>query len=183
MHAALIAMDYTAQINGPIELYPKDYVISPSATLQSILQTAMPELSHQLLLASIVAAVRDVFSQAPGFVEQSHTYSLSALEAQCVCAYTLDARQFQASREASIFFLYNAALRSRDCTAVARWRDFSFVFEAALKKLPDQECTVFRGLDCSLTEISHLYETGGKVWLNSVTSCTTDKQGTMVRIC
>jgi serine/threonine protein kinase len=181
VHTALLAMDYTAQVNGPIELYPKDYCISPSVTLQSILQTAMPEPSHQLLLARIVAAVRDVFSQAPSFVEQSRTHGLSALEAQCVCAYTLDAQQFQATRESSPFFLYNAALRSRDAAAVGRWRDFSCVFEAALKKLPDNACRVFRGLDCSLTEVSHLYETGGRVWLNSVTSCTTDKQVTMVR--
>ena len=99
-----------------------------------------------------------------------------------MCAYTLDARQFQATRESSPFFLYNAALRSRDAAAVGRWRDFSCVFEAALKKLPDNACRVFRGLDCSLTEVSHLCETGGRVWLNSVTSCTTDKQVIMVRI-
>ena len=36
-----------------------------------------------------------------------------------------------------------------------------------------------RGLDCSLTEISHLYIEGGIVWYNSVTSTTTDKNKTL----
>ena len=89
VHAALLAMDYSAQVNVSIELYPNDYCISPSATLHSILQAAMPEPSHQLLLARIVAAVRDVFSQAPSLVEQSRTHSLFALEAQCVCVRIL----------------------------------------------------------------------------------------------
>jgi hypothetical protein len=34
-------------------------------------------------------------------------------------------------------------------------------------------------LDCSLTEISHLYIEGGIVWYNSVTSTTTDKDETL----
>ncbi len=37
----------------------------------------------------------------------------------------------------------------------------------------------FRGLDCPLTEVSHLYAEGGIVWLNSVTSTTTDKNATL----
>lgn len=36
-----------------------------------------------------------------------------------------------------------------------------------------------RGLDCPLTEVSHLYVTGGVVWHNSVTSTTTDKESTL----
>ena len=36
-----------------------------------------------------------------------------------------------------------------------------------------------RGLDCPLTEISHLYMEGGVVWHNSVTSTSTDKDATL----
>ncbi len=36
-----------------------------------------------------------------------------------------------------------------------------------------------RGLDCPLTEVSHLYVSGGVVWYNSVTSTTTDKAATL----
>jgi hypothetical protein len=38
---------------------------------------------------------------------------------------------------------------------------------------------VCRGLDCPLTEVSHLYVSGGVVWYNSVTSTTTDKAATL----
>jgi serine/threonine protein kinase len=178
---SLIAMDVSAQVNGPIELYPKDYAVASSVTLHSILQTAMPDPMSQPLITRIATAVRDVFSQAPNFIDRSRAYDLSDLEAHCLCAYTLDARQFNGTREASPFFLYNAALRSRDASLIARWSDFSYVFEAALKKLPDNDCTVYRGLDCPLTEVSHLYEKRKLVWFNSVTSCTMYKQGTMVR--
>jgi serine/threonine protein kinase len=181
LQASLIAMDVSAQVNGPIELYPKGHAVASSATLHSILQTAMPDPLSQPLISRIVTAVRDVFSQAPNFIDRSRAYNLSELEAHCLCTYTLDARQFNGTREASPFFLYNAALRSRDASLVARWSEFSYVFEAALKKLPDNDCTVYRGLDCPLTEVSHLYEKGKLVWFNSVTSCTTDQQGTMVR--
>jgi hypothetical protein len=36
-----------------------------------------------------------------------------------------------------------------------------------------------RGLDCPLTEVSHLYTEGGLVWHNSITSTTTDKSATL----
>jgi serine/threonine protein kinase len=181
LQASLIAMDVSAQVNGPIELYPQDYTIASSATLQSILQNAIPDVLSQPLIARIVTAVRDIFSQAPDFIDHSRAYDLSDVEAHCLCTYTLDARNFNGARESSPFFLYNAALRSRDASLIDRWRDFSYVFEAALKKLPDNNCTLYRGLDCPLTEYSDLYEKGKLVWFNSVMSCTSDKQGTMVR--
>jgi hypothetical protein len=183
LQAALVAMDTSAHVNGPIELYPPGHVLPSSATLHSILQTAMPEPCHQPLITCIVDAVRDVFSQASNFIDHSRAHGLSKLEAHRLCVYTLDASQFEGTRESSPFFLYNAALRSRDVIQVARWSDFSLVFDAALKKLPDTECTLFRGLDCPLTEESHLYEKGKMAWFNSVTSCTTDKQRTMVMPC
>ncbi len=38
---------------------------------------------------------------------------------------------------------------------------------------------MYRGLDCPLTEVSHLYSEGGIAWHNSVTSTTTDKDATL----
>ncbi len=181
LQAFLIAMDVSAQVNGPIELYPPHHMISSSATLHSILQTAMPDPAQQLLITNIVAVVHS-FSQTPNFVDHCRLHHLSELEAHCLCAYTRDASEFNATKEASPFFLYNAALRSRDPVRVAQWRDFSYAFDTALRKLPDKHCTVYRGLDCPLTEVSHLYEKGKLVWFNSVTSCTVDKQVTMVRL-
>jgi serine/threonine protein kinase len=180
LHVALLSLDVTAQVNAPIELYPQDYVPSSSATLKSILLTAMPEPLFQPLITRLVTAVEDVFSRAPDFIQHSHLHGLSVLEAHCLCAYTLDARELQGTKESSPFFLFNAALRSRDRDLVDRWRDFSFVFESALKKLPCEVCTVYRGLDCPLTEVSNLYEKSKRVWFNSVTSCTADKQKTLV---
>jgi serine/threonine protein kinase len=88
IQAALIAMDASAQVNGPIELYPPGYALSSSETLQSILESAMPEPCHQLLISRIVPAVVGIFSQAPDCVQQSRAYGLCELEAQCICLYS-----------------------------------------------------------------------------------------------
>jgi serine/threonine protein kinase len=77
LQAALVGMDVSAQVNGPIELYPHGYVISSSATLQSVLESAMPVAANQPLILRIVAAVRDVFSHAPNIVDHSRKFIIS----------------------------------------------------------------------------------------------------------
>jgi hypothetical protein len=98
-----------------------------------------------------------------------------------VCLYTLDARQHGGLREHSVFYLYNAALRSGEADAVALWGEYSFVFCSALEQLPSVAATVFRGLDLPLTQLTHMYSKGSTVWLNSVTSTTTDKDQTLLQ--
>ncbi len=68
-------------------------------------------------------------------------------------------------------------MRGRVPENVQRWADYSFLFISALDKLPSIECEVYRGIDLPLTQVSHEYKVGTKVWLPSVTSTTT-KQDT-----
>jgi hypothetical protein len=103
------------------------------------------------------------------------------MQAQTVCLYTLDARQHGGLREHSVFYVYNAALRSGQADAVALWGEYSFVFCSALEKLLSVAATVFRGLDLPLTQLTHMYAKGSTVWLNSVTSTTTDKDQTLLQ--
>ena len=56
--------------------------------------------------------------------------------------------------------LINAALRAGDSEQVQRWSAFTKLLCDALDKLPSVSCTVFRGLDQPLTQISHLYVKG-----------------------
>ncbi len=77
--------------------------------------------------------------------------------------------------------MYNAALRSAQEEAVALWAVYSFLFCSALVKLPSVTATVFRGLDFSLTQLSHMYSKGSTVWLNAATSTTTDKAATFLQ--
>jgi hypothetical protein len=108
-------------------------------------------------------------------------HQLTDMQAQTVCLYTLDARQHGGLREHSVFYAYNAALRSGEAGAVALWGEYSFVFCSALEQLPSVSATVFRGLDLPLTQLSHMYSKGRTVWLNSVTSTTTDKDKTLLQ--
>ena len=59
------------------------------------------------------------------------------------------------------------------------WFDYSFVLHNALMKLPSVSCTVYRGLDVPLSDLSDVYWRGGFVWLRSPTSTTMDKDKTM----
>ena len=81
-------------------------------------------------------------------------HQLTDMQAQTVCLYTLDARQHGGLREHSVFYVYNAALRSGQADAVALWGEYSFVFCSALEKLPSVAATVFRGLDLPLTQLN-----------------------------
>jgi hypothetical protein len=98
-----------------------------------------------------------------------------------VSAYTTDARDHGGLREHSIFFVYNAAIRSADPQDVELWSAFSFLFCTALDKLPAVAKTVFRGLDVPLTQLSHQYVANGTIWLTSMTSTTTDKAKTLLQ--
>ena len=70
-------------------------------------------------------------------------------------------------------------LRAAQPLSVSAWRDYSFLLYNALLKLPSVACTVYRGLNLPLSDLSHLYWKGGFVWLRSPTSTTTDKDRTM----
>jgi hypothetical protein len=94
----------------------------------------------------------------------------------------MDARvsPFFLTREASIFCVYNASMRGRVTSDVQRWADYSFLLQAALEKLPNIECDVYRGLDQPLTQVSHEFKEGALVWLPSVTSTTTARDTALV---
>jgi hypothetical protein len=175
---ALLAIDASALTNGPLQLHPMGHHVPATSTLLSVLSAAIPDPAAQSLLHSIVQRV-ELLARGAQFTSEMTSHSLTLLEAHCICAYTCDAREFGSTREESPFFKYNKALRDGDLEVVAQWSDFSFVFCSGLSKLPALKCTVYRGLDCPLTEVSHLYSEGGIVWHNSVTSTTTDKDATL----
>lgn len=195
----------------------------PDAAKQHLLQQIVQHVTDLALGVSDLA-------YGARFMSEMTMHGLTLLEAHCICAYTCDARahsnhEYSYTREDSPFFMcmlrylrlisrhdsllficrYNKALREGDPEAIARWRDFSLLFDSGLSKLPAVNCTVYRlmlflcaaanltlfctgsdsltaalrGLDCPLTEVSHLYVVNGIVWYNSVTSTTTDKNSTL----
>jgi hypothetical protein len=106
-------------------------------------------------------------------------HGLTFIEAQSVAVYTMDGRSYGGTREDSVFYEFNLALRAGGSEQVRRWSEFSKVFCDALDKLPSVSRVVYRGLDQPLTQVSHLYVKGSTVFFNSVTSTTTDKFATL----
>jgi serine/threonine protein kinase len=187
VHQCLIALDKNTQSNEPIVLYPEVHQWSNSAghgdtSILNCLLRALPSPCCRLMLQSIVKeAERHVTFQSVARLMSS--YKLLPLEAQGIFVYTADA---DASKSISVcpthgalFKTYNAVLRDGVAQDISLWYYYSFLLHSALMKLPSIPCTVYRGLNVPLTDMSYLYWKGGFVWFRSPTSTTTDKQKTM----
>ena len=175
-------MDPTARPSQPLPLYRLDTTtpLDLLACLQHCMQ-ALPSQPHHALapmLASMVQAASHVV-MAPHVQALCAQHGVTFIEAQGISVYTMDARTYGRTREDSVFFVFNSAIRSCDAVQVQRWSAFSKLLCDALHKLPGVPCLVFRGLDQPLTQVSHLYVKGSTVFFNSLTSTTTDKAGTL----
>jgi hypothetical protein len=185
VHHRLLLMDSTARPSVPLHLFDAR-TAAPASLLQCIthaMQAAsgQPNAHLSKALAAMVNFAAQFVSSSASVQQLMQQHQLTDMQAQTVCLYTLDARQHGGLREHSVFYLYNAALRSGEADAVALWGEYSFVFCSALEQLPSVAATVFRGLDLPLTQLSHMYSKGSTVWLNSVTSTTTDKDQTLLQ--
>ena len=190
VHHSLLQIDSTARPSVPLHLFDDLFdglSAAAPASLMHCVALAMQAGSGQPN-AHLLPALEQMVDFAARFVQSSarvrqlmQQHQLTDIQAQAVCLYTLDARQHGLLKENSIFYMYNAALRSAQEEAVALWAVFSFLFCGALDKLPSVAATVFRGLDLPLTQLSHMYSKGSTVWLNAATSTTTDKETTLMQ--
>ncbi len=148
---ALISIDASAHINGPLRLYPNDLAVPAHSDLMAVLTNAIPDVSMQPLLQKIV---QHVTSHARGalFTNEMHTYGLTLLEAYCICAYTCDATHFGQTREESPFYMYD-----RQC-ACAHYPSISHILRhsvitrhcAMLISAPSRDGLTFR---CCSTQL------------------------------
>jgi hypothetical protein len=170
-------MDPSAHVDGPVVLYPVDYILPAACTMISLLAAAIPDNT----------AIQAVASDAEAHVQTASVerivadLRLTSLEAQSIFVYTASQGSHVCPlQQRAPFSCYNVALRKAEADAVA-WSGYSFLLHNALLKLPSVALTVYRGLDLPLSHVSHLYRKGGFVWYRSPTSTTTDKRRTMTR--
>ena len=185
VHHRLLLIDSTARPSIPLHLFDLPSA-APSSLLQCIMHamqaaSGQPNAHLSKAVAAMVNFAAEFVSSSDSVRQLMRQHQLTDMQAQTVCLYTLDARQHGGLREHSVFYVYNAALRSGQADAVALWSEYSFLFCSALEKLPSVAATVFRGLDLPLTQLTHMYSKGSTVWLNSVTSTTTDKDQTLLQ--
>ena len=178
----LVAMDPAATPSQPRPLYRRDTPIPHDLLpcLQRCMQAlpSQPRAALAPMLASMVeAASRRVMT--PDVQALCAQHGLTLVEAQSVSVYTMDGRSYGGTREDSVFYEFNLALRAGDSEQVQRWSAFAKLLCDALNKLPSVSRVVYRGLDQPLTQVSHLYVKGSTVFFNSVTSTTTDKVATL----
>ena len=175
-------MDPTARPSQPLPHSRLDTAtpLDLLACLQHCMQALPSQPQHALapMLAAMVQAASRIV-MAPHVQALCAQHGVTFIEAQGISVYTMDARAYGRTREDSVFFVFNAAIRSCDAVQVQRWSAFSKLLCDALHKLPGVSCVVFRGLDQPLTQVSHLYVKGSTVFFNSVTSTTTDKASTL----
>ncbi len=187
VHRRLLILDPSARaVQGPILLWNPARTRAPPSLLYCILiamqaEEGQPNAHLARMLQAMVAEAAQIISGSPKVQQLMQQHLLTEMEAQAVSVYTTDARDHGGSREQSIFYLYNAAIRSAVAHDIELWSTFSFLFCNALQKLPSAIRTVFRGLDVPMTQLSHQYVAGGNVWLTSITSTTTDKAKTLLQ--
>jgi serine/threonine protein kinase len=180
VHKCLIDLDPSTQPNAPVELFPSDYRLSAVGLVSMLpcLINALPEACCNTALQAIVSEAEKSILTAR-VQRMIATHRLSALEAQSIFVYTASQNFAVCPTHGAPFTSYNTALRSAHPVSVGAWRDYSFLLYNALLKLPSVACTVYRGLNVPLSDMSHLYWKGGFVWLRSPTSTTIDKDKTM----
>ncbi len=168
-------IDISTRVDGPVALFPDGYTLPASCTLTSLLVAAIPDNSA---IYAVAAAAEMHISTPPvqSIIQGCH---LSALEAQSIFVYSASQGPFVCPTHGAPFASYNKALRDDAAISINAWSGYSFLLLNALLKLPSVACTVYRGLNCALSEVSHLYMKGGFVWYRSPTSTTIDKAGTM----
>lgn len=94
-----------------------------------------PNAHPSTALASTVKFAAQFVSSAANVRQLILQHQLTDMEAQTVCLHTLDSRQHGGLREHSVFYAYNAVLRSGQANALAMWSEHSFLFCSVLKKL------------------------------------------------
>jgi hypothetical protein len=175
-------MDPTAKPSQPLPLYRRDTPTPPDLLpcLQHCMQAlpSQPRAALAPMLADMVQAASLIVIR-PVVQALCAQHGVTLVEAQSIAVYTMDARDYGRSREDSVFYVFNIIIRTGDSEQVQRWSAFTKLLCDALDKLPSVACTVFRGLDQPLTQVSHLYVKGSTVFFNSVTSTTTDKASTL----
>ena len=172
---ALISIDASTRVDGPVDLFPVGYTLPASCTMLSLLVAAAADNSA----AEAVAAAAELHIRTPSVQAIIQACRMSALEAQSVFVYTASQGPFVCPTRGALFASYNKALRDAVADSVHAWSGYSFLLVNALLKLPSVACTVYRGLNCALSEVSHLYRKGGFVWYRSPTSTTIDRDRTM----
>ena len=185
LHHRLLLIHCTARPSIPLQLF-RPLTPAPASLLQCIIHamqaaSGQPNYHVSKAVAAMVNLAAQFVSSSASVQQLMRQHQLTDMQAQTVCLYTLHARQHGGLRQHSVFYVCNAALRWRQAEAVALCSQYWFLFCSALDKLPSVTGTVFRGLHLPLTQLTHMYSKGSTVWLNSVTSTTTDQDQTLLQ--
>jgi hypothetical protein len=146
----------------PLLLFPSSFVSSKTTIKECIVQ-AMPTFPLDVadLIEATVKGHVEYDAEAKDLIRR---YNLTQLEAEAVVWWTADVSTLSVlSTEESPYHVYNTNLRARDAQKIQLWRDFSFFFISALKKLPPVETTSFRGEKKRVTELSKQYAKDNQV--------------------
>jgi hypothetical protein len=141
----------------PLTLFDEGFV-SSKKTIKECIFEAIPGFPPHV--ADILERVaQDHIASDAGAKDLIKRYGLTPSEAEAVVWWTANVNTLSGSVDAkdSPYYVYNSALRARDVSSIRMWRDFSYYFISALKKLPVVETTSFRGENKRVTELSKQY--------------------------
>ncbi len=147
-------------------MFDKGFVSTKTSIKECILE-AMP--GFPLDVADLIEqTVKDHVAFDTGAQDMIRRFNLTQLEAEAVSWWTADVGTLSGmNTKESPYHVYNSHLRARDADNIKLWRDFSYFFISALKKLPPVETTSFRGEKKRVTELSKQYAKDNQVIVGS----------------
>jgi serine/threonine protein kinase len=157
----LRSIDPSTRPVKPIDIFPVGFV-SDKTTLLDCMLVAMP--SERVKLELMIDKIVEFHSNSEAAIQIIRDCGLTPIEAQSISMYTFSVEN-GFTWQTSPFFIYNKALRLLDYETIAAWQHYSYFLLSALRKLPNIQKKVYRGLNLRLTQISHLYQKGSLVFL------------------
>eukprot|EP00672_Neobodo_designis_P021827 CAMPEP_0174831314 /NCGR_PEP_ID=MMETSP1114-20130205/3022_1 /TAXON_ID=312471 /ORGANISM="Neobodo designis, Strain CCAP 1951/1" /LENGTH=251 /DNA_ID=CAMNT_0016065135 /DNA_START=30 /DNA_END=785 /DNA_ORIENTATION=+ len=146
----------------PFDPLPDGY--TPTRSCKEVFLGLCPTPSGGSRWEKMAAGLEYRAQEAHDDVGASRDQSLD--EVFAVTAYTADAQHSGFAESDSVYFRLNAILRNRNIAAFEPFKDFYCYLLSALRKIPQTEVTVWRGMaNVTLEQLGRRYEQGRTVCL------------------
>lgn len=151
---------FTTESLLPVSLFPVDYH-STKISIKDCVSQAWE--CPRDLLDRIEEWIFHHFDSSSRVQDWMARYGLTRLEAEAIAWWSTDAGVLGHPRDLSLYRVLNSTLRGRNQTAIYEWKDYSWFLMSALAKLPQINCTAFRGESVRMTDLSGSYKKGNTV--------------------
>jgi len=131
-------------------------------------------LEEILVLSQEVPRLDYIILDCKKYLDSSNEdKTLNKDERMALALYSYDLGM-KCERSQNFYHVLNSVLQKRNNELMAAWRGYLFYFFSALRKINNQEITVYRGINCDIEFIKKNYTKAKKIHWSAFSSTTTD---------